>query len=104
MQYWMDIVKWERGEHAISPKKPANKKKQGPFDWDAATDWLDQLKSKVNVFRKRKPGHEGRFADSLIRFADELRHDVWEFLGRNRGDHVMSISRGGPSAVFCRLD
>ncbi len=72
--YWMGMVMWQNGERPTSPRKPSIKKK-ARFDWDEATDWLDQLKSKVNIIRKHAPGAADRFANQLIQFAAELRSD-----------------------------
>jgi len=65
-QYWMHIYKGARPTGSKRPEK-------GTFDWEAATDWLHQLKSKVSILMNSNPkGAEG-FANELARVADELR-------------------------------
>lgn len=91
--YWMGMVKWQNGER---PKKPVGKgKKTGPFDWKAAEgwmqDWLQDLKSKVAILRKRRPEDAVIFAEALTSFASILRHDK-----KKRRGHAQLLQRAQP--------
>ena len=84
-QYWM---------HIVNGKRPTGSKKRpkARFDWDAATDWLSHLKSKVDILRKSRPQGADGFAESLIRMARELRGD--DKIRREHANVLQRVRRG----------